>query len=84
MSLSLDSMDFGYLRPPKAVFNITHESKSYISRCLDFLGSYIKKGEGKKSVRKIYHNVPYDDFEMEKIREFREVIQKEGIQLPSW
>jgi hypothetical protein len=40
------------------------------------------RGEGYKLIRKIFYKVEYSKFEKEKIAEFRELIKKEGVQIP--
>ena len=45
-------------------------------------GEYIKHGEKKKIVRKIFHFVNYDDYENSKIKELMDAIHEEKIVLP--
>lgn len=43
---------------------------------------YIKKNKRSKSQRRIWENVPYDEYEQEKIQELVKEIAKDGIVLP--
>jgi len=44
---------------------------------------YIRHGEGKKSIRKIFANVKIYEDEQKKLKEFEELISKEKVELPS-
>jgi len=71
MSIKLSECDYDYLIPPKDVFNVTHSDH------------YIRHGEGKKSIRKVFRNVNFQPDELAKLKEFEALIAKENIQLPS-
>jgi hypothetical protein len=43
----------------------------------------MRHGEGKKAVRKVFSDVKYLDDELEKLKEFEEMIAKDQVQLPS-
>lgn len=73
-------MDFSYLRPGSDVDNIVHDRNNFIYK---LKAHYIKHGEGKNHVRKIFFNVEYDDYEKQKIKEFEELIRKHDVQLPA-
>jgi len=69
--MNFSDYDFSYLIPPKEVLDVQHD---------DY---YIQHGEGSTSVRKVFDCVPYNDFEKQKLKEFEDMIQKEGLQLPA-
>lgn len=71
MTIRLSECDYNYLIPPKEVFDVTHTDH------------YIRHGEGKKSIRKIFANVRYEEFETKKLKEFEALIAKENVQLPA-
>jgi hypothetical protein len=58
------------LHPPPNVVHVRH------------LANYIQNGEGLKSDRKIFHNIPYTDFEDQGIQKMLENLAKNGIVLP--
>lgn len=67
------SIDLSYLRPPPAALNIVHSSH------------YIFHGEKKKSVRKIFYNVEFTDFEKERMNDLANALEKDGNKIPdSW
>ncbi|CAD8055574.1 unnamed protein product [Paramecium primaurelia] len=63
-------IDFSYLRPPADVYQIKHDSY------------YIKHGEGKSHVRKIFFHQEFDEYEKQKIKELTESIQQHKLTLP--
>jgi hypothetical protein len=71
MTTRLSECDYNYLIPPKEVFDVVHSEH------------YIRHGEGKKSIRKIFACDKYYDDEMKKLKEFEALIAKENVQLPS-
>ena len=76
--------NWSYLKPPSSVMEINHSGKIILHISLNIKKEfYIKHGEGKKSVRKIFCNVEhtYDHFEKKKIQEMKEAIEKTQLVL---
>jgi len=83
MTLRLSECDYEFLRPPKDVFNVKHTG-IFLKNALAYSSDhYIRHGEGKKSVRKIFSDVKMNEEEQKKLKEFEELIVKEKVELPS-
>ena len=54
-----------------------------LSILLKILDNYIKSGQGKKAIRRIFHKISLDDFEKAKLEEIKAVIYKDKVPLPS-
>ncbi|CAD8045376.1 unnamed protein product [Paramecium primaurelia] len=63
-------IDFSYLRPPADVYQIKHDT------------FYIKHGEGKNHVRKIFFHQEFDEYEKQKIKELMASIVQHKLTLP--
>lgn len=60
------------LTPPKDFTKIIHDR------------NYIKKKEGEDGLRFIYNNVPFDNYEENKIKEFMDKIKNKNIIIPNY
>jgi len=83
--MNIASFHFDNLMPSNEVFELKHSGGPsidfpYINSQLDY---YIRHGEGKQSVRKIFSKVKYEDFELEGIQELKQMAINEHLILPS-
>jgi hypothetical protein len=69
--MDIRTIDLSYLKPPQDVLKVQHS---------DY---YICHGEGKKEVRKIFFNVPRNEFEERNLKDFTQMIIDEKLTLPS-
>lgn len=58
------------LHPPPSYNKIRH------------LYSYVFEKKGDKGTRKIFHNVPYEKFEEDAIKDYHQALTKKGVELP--
>lgn len=82
--MNVDSFHFENLLPCNEVYELHHSGTLFpvLSPSLLAKEYYIRHGEGKKSVRKIFAKVKYEDFEVEAIQNLKHAAKNENLTLP--